>query len=207
MERLVKRLSNKLVQVPVQGLKGAAWNHSSAILDNFVRAVNGELDLPFNGKSPAVSDHPDSTRHVLITRTPKDCLELQGLLEDSSIRLRPFPVLRLAEHTDRRGWQKVTKLLEHAALPHPWLTLTSPRAARFLVEQARERRLETIFRLRTAAIGAATAEAADAAGLQVEIVGQGTGIDLARKLNELWTEPTKAILAAGVRARPELPLR
>ena len=51
VERLVKRLSNKLVQVPVQGLKGAAWNHSSAILDNFVKAVNGELDLPFNGKS------------------------------------------------------------------------------------------------------------------------------------------------------------
>ncbi len=50
VERFVKRLSNKLVQVPVQGLKGAAWNHSSAILDNFVKAVNGELDLPFNGK-------------------------------------------------------------------------------------------------------------------------------------------------------------
>lgn len=143
--------------------------------------------------------------NILITRTARDCQELKALLAGSRISLRPFPVLRLAEHTDRKGWKKVTKLLDEGATSFPWLVLTSPRAARFLVEQAGERGTSRVLSLATAAIGAATAQAAEEAGFQVQVVGQGGGTELARELTGLWPGTTTAILAAGVHARPELP--
>jgi glutamyl-tRNA reductase len=50
VERLVRDLTKRLVQIPVQGLKGAAWHHSSAVLDNFVKGVEGDLDLDLDGR-------------------------------------------------------------------------------------------------------------------------------------------------------------
>jgi glutamyl-tRNA reductase len=48
MEKMVKGLTKRLVQVPLQGLKSAAWNHSSAVLDNFLKGVHGD-ELPMSG--------------------------------------------------------------------------------------------------------------------------------------------------------------
>lgn len=53
VERLVRDLTKRLIQIPVQGLKGAAWHHSSAVLDNFVKGVEGDLDLDLDGQNEA----------------------------------------------------------------------------------------------------------------------------------------------------------
>ena len=41
LERMVNALAKRLVQVPLKGLKGAAWNHSSAVIDGFLRGLEG----------------------------------------------------------------------------------------------------------------------------------------------------------------------
>jgi glutamyl-tRNA reductase len=42
--RMTAGLVRRLVQVPLKGLKGAAWNHSSAVIDGFLRGLDGEID-------------------------------------------------------------------------------------------------------------------------------------------------------------------
>jgi glutamyl-tRNA reductase len=41
VERLVSGLTKRLVQVPLKGLKGAAWHHSSAVIDGFLAGLDG----------------------------------------------------------------------------------------------------------------------------------------------------------------------
>jgi glutamyl-tRNA reductase len=45
LQRTVNGLVRRLVQVPMRGLKGAAWNHSSAVLDNFIRGIEEDFVL------------------------------------------------------------------------------------------------------------------------------------------------------------------
>jgi glutamyl-tRNA reductase len=42
VERLVNGLAKRLVQVPLKGLKGAAWHHSSAVIDGFLNGLDGK---------------------------------------------------------------------------------------------------------------------------------------------------------------------
>ena len=42
----------RLVQVPLRGLKCAAWHHSSAVLDNFMRGLEGNGADQANGGTP-----------------------------------------------------------------------------------------------------------------------------------------------------------
>jgi len=42
VERLARGLVRRLVQVPVRGLKGAAWHHSSAVIDGFIKGLGGD---------------------------------------------------------------------------------------------------------------------------------------------------------------------
>ena len=141
------------------------------------------------------------TRFVLITRHPADCAELQSLLKDSGISLRPYPVFRLENVDDEAGW--------NAALsedPQPsWLVMASPRAPQRFVEQCVHRRAEELLNLSVAVVGEGTAKASVAAGLTPEIVGPGTGLGLAEDLNERWGSPTTTIFACGHDRRPELP--
>jgi glutamyl-tRNA reductase len=44
VERLARGLARRLVQVPVRGLKGAAWHHSSAVIDGFIKGLDGDND-------------------------------------------------------------------------------------------------------------------------------------------------------------------
>lgn len=53
IEKLTRKLTKRLIQIPVQGLKGAAWHHSSAVLENFVKGVEGDLDLDLDGRGGA----------------------------------------------------------------------------------------------------------------------------------------------------------
>ena len=49
VERMTAGLVKRLVQVPLKGLKGAAWNHSSAVIDGFLKGLDGESEQ--NGKN------------------------------------------------------------------------------------------------------------------------------------------------------------
>ncbi len=53
VEKMVQGLTRRLVQVPLQGLKGAAWNHSSAVISNFIRGLAGR-----NGTSGNTKENP-----------------------------------------------------------------------------------------------------------------------------------------------------
>ena len=42
VERMAGSLVKRLVQVPLKGLKGAAWHHSSAVIDGFLKGLDGD---------------------------------------------------------------------------------------------------------------------------------------------------------------------
>lgn len=44
VERMTEGLVKRMVQVPLRGLKGAAWHHSSAVIDGFLKGLDGDLD-------------------------------------------------------------------------------------------------------------------------------------------------------------------
>lgn len=46
VERLAHEMVKRLVQVPLRGLKGAAWSHSSAVIDGFIRGLQSPGGLP-----------------------------------------------------------------------------------------------------------------------------------------------------------------
>jgi uroporphyrinogen-III synthase len=143
-------------------------------------------------------------RFVLITRHPSDCAELQGLLDPCGITLRPYPVLRIEDSVDDDGWRTVA--LRTASLDEaPWIVLASPRAPRRFVAACAERGFEVLASCPAAAVGTSTAQAADEAGFDVEIIGPGTGEGLALELVERLERPTTVIFACGHDRRPELP--
>lgn len=45
VEKMANALAKRLVQVPLRGLKGAAWNHSSAVIDGFLLGLERGSDL------------------------------------------------------------------------------------------------------------------------------------------------------------------
>ena len=51
VQQLLDNLVKRLVQVPLRGLKAAAWHHSSAVLDNFIRGIE-EDTVPEDIKNP-----------------------------------------------------------------------------------------------------------------------------------------------------------
>jgi len=144
------------------------------------------------------------SRFVLITRHPSDCAELQGLLNPCGITLRPYPVLRLEDSIDDKGWRDVA--LRVADLDEaPWIVLASPRAPQRFVAACAERGIEMLLSCPAAAVGTSTARAAEETGLDVELVGPGTGEGLARQLVEHLDRPATVIFACGHDRRPELP--
>ena len=44
IEKMAEGLVKRLVQVPLRGLKGAAWHHSSAVIDGFLKGLEGDND-------------------------------------------------------------------------------------------------------------------------------------------------------------------
>ncbi len=140
---------------------------------------------------------------VLITRPREDCVRLLELLEPCGLTVKPFPVLRVTTVEDARAWKAVGRLLEHEI--QGWIVLASPRAPGRLVSQASGRGQKGLLTWPVAAVGSGTAEAARQAGLDVSLTGPGTGIGLAGELNQLLTEPTEVVFAAGHHRRPELP--
>jgi uroporphyrinogen-III synthase len=73
------------------------------------------------------------------------------------------------------------------------------------VDQATKRGAAHIAALPAAVVGDSTAEAARAAGLDVQLVGPGTGIGLAEALCSSLRQPTPVVFACGHERRQELP--
>jgi uroporphyrinogen-III synthase len=144
------------------------------------------------------------SRFVLITRHPSDCGERQDLLEPCGLRLRPYPVLRLADVHDEDGWVMVVDRLAELG-EGSWIVMASPRAATRIVAECRRYGAESLLDRPTAAVGESTATAARQAGLRVELVGPGDGAGLATSIIEHVDEPTSFVLACGRDRRPELP--
>jgi len=46
VERLAQGMVQRLVQVPLRGLKGAAWTHSSVVIESFIRGIAGDDGPP-----------------------------------------------------------------------------------------------------------------------------------------------------------------
>ncbi len=143
-------------------------------------------------------------RFVLITRHPSDCVELQGLLASTDLFLRPYPVLRLEDIVDDPGWEAVSRALPGAGAAW-WLVVASPRAPERFVQGCRDRGLDTLLDLPAAAVGEATARAAENAGLTVELVGPGNGVGLGQALIHAMKPASLAIFACGKERRQELP--
>lgn len=144
------------------------------------------------------------TRAVLVTRHPADCAELAELLRPAGINVRPYPVLRLEDADDPAGWQAVRRLLADPG-HRPWLVIASPRAPERLVRQARSRSADALLDWPVGAVGAATAAAAARAGLTPALVGQGSGLALARELLGRLAPHDPVVLACGADRRLELP--
>lgn len=144
------------------------------------------------------------SRFVLITRHPSDCGELQNLLDPCGLKLRPFPVLRIAEVHDENGWREVSKRLPELS-EASWIVMASPRAAKLFADGCRQNKAGSLLGRPTAAVGTSTAAAARKAGLRVELIGPGDGAGLARSLIERVERATTFILACGRDHRPELP--
>ncbi len=146
------------------------------------------------------------SRFILITRQGSECHELQEMLASTDLVLRPYPVLRLEDVNDVRGWKRVKKALPaDQTNDHSWILLASPRAAPRLVASIKRHSCEHLLKLPLAVVGEGTAAAANEAGLNVKTIGPGTGEGLAEQLIEKWSSPTKVLFACGHERRPDLP--
>jgi uroporphyrinogen-III synthase len=145
-------------------------------------------------------------RTVLVTRTADDCVELQEMVRHADITLFPYPVLTWESVDDEPGWASVLeRVREPSFTSTAWLALVSPRAPQPFAGQARRRGAGLLLTLPAAAVGQATARAAAAVGLDVRLVGTGTGGDLAEPLCSSLTASAPVVLACGHDRRPELP--
>jgi uroporphyrinogen-III synthase len=141
---------------------------------------------------------------VLITRHPSDCAELQSLLDPCGLKLRPFPVLRLSDVHDEGAWRSVMERLPDLA-DNAWLIIASPRAPERFVTSCRRLEIDELLELPTATVGTSTATAARSCGLDVQLVGPGDGVGLAKQLVHELEERTTLVFACGRDRRPELP--
>ncbi len=136
---------------------------------------------------------------LLVTRTPRDCGELAGLVAGAGWTVKAYPVLRFEQVEDERGWKAALQTSPD------WLLLASPRAPGPFVTQAQARGAEALLSLPAAVVGEGTAEATAEAGIKVEVVGPGTGAGLAEQLAGRLPEPTTFLFPCGRDRRPELP--
>jgi glutamyl-tRNA reductase len=52
VEKMARSMVKRMVQVPLRGLKRAAWNHSSAVIGNFILGVEGAPDPDRDPETP-----------------------------------------------------------------------------------------------------------------------------------------------------------
>lgn len=151
-------------------------------------------------------NQPAMNRRVLITREESDCRHLQSLVADRGIVIEPFPVLRFEPVESPDQWRRAAEAERTTRRDGggTWLVLASPRAAEPLKAQAERFGGVLVLDRPVAAVGPATADAARAAGLRVELTGPGTGAQLAAELHGLTEGRSLFLYACGMHRRPDL---
>ncbi len=125
---------------------------------------------------------PLSGKTVLVTRGLEQCGELRGQLEERGARALVVPMVRFALPEDTAG---LDGALQNVA-KFDWWLLTSQNAAQFAGKRATALGIElatVVSGVKIAAVGPATAEAAEKSGLRVNYVARThSGASLADEL-------------------------
>lgn len=139
---------------------------------------------------------------VVVTRPRQRSEELCFLLEEEGADVLALPMLELEPPSDARGLQAAAETLGRFT----WVAFSSAAGVEALAEAARTAgTAAALGRLKVAVVGAATARAARAAGLQVtlEAIG-GTGAALGTELAPRLEAADMVLLPAAEHGRPEL---
>ncbi|MGO9831543.1 MAG: uroporphyrinogen-III synthase, partial [Myxococcaceae bacterium] len=139
---------------------------------------------------------------ILVTRPRHRSEELCFLLEEEGAEVVALPMLELEPPSDARGLRAAAETLGRFS----WVAFASAAGVEALAEAARVAgTTAALRRLKVAVVGAATARAARAAGLQVQLVCEGgTGAALGRELAPRLLPADEVLLPAAEGGRPEL---
>ena len=87
MERMARDMAKRMVQVPLRGLKRAAWNHSSAVIGNFLLLLLcGDANLTFDLRIAHGHEPPGLPVRSTWGRPRRQYTVLDNRLRDRSIR-------------------------------------------------------------------------------------------------------------------------
>lgn len=139
---------------------------------------------------------------MLVTRPRTRSEELCFLLEEEGAEVVALPMLELEPPTDARGLQAAAETLGRFA----WVAFASAAGVEALAEAARTAGMgAALSRLKVATVGAGTARAARAAGLEVTLESLGgTGKSLGEELAPLLLPGDEVLLPQAEDGRPEL---
>lgn len=147
---------------------------------------------------------PLERKRVVVTRAPEQARELIGRLEELGAEVLSLPTVSFAPPED---WSPLDGAIR-ALGDFDWVLLTSQNAVRYFVERCRELKVDLrshSAKPQFAAVGPATAKAAESEGLRVAYTASRfRGEELARELaGELVGK--RVLLPRSDRARPDLP--
>ncbi|MBI4917605.1 MAG: uroporphyrinogen-III synthase [Acidobacteria bacterium] len=141
------------------------------------------------------------SRYVLVTRSEASLDEIRAALAPHAIEAFAYPVLRDAPIEDVEGWDRVAAALGSLRM----IAMTSARAADPFRRGALSRGLwPTLGTLPVAAVGRATARAAEAVGLRVELTGNAGAAALVGELAARLVGGAAAVHPCGRDRRDEL---
>jgi uroporphyrinogen-III synthase len=139
---------------------------------------------------------------VVVTRPRVRSEELCFLLEEEGAEVLALPMLELEPPTDARGLRAAAETLSRFA----WVAFASAAGVEALCEAARTAgTTAALKRLKVAVVGAATARAGRAAGLQVTLEARGgTGLALGAELAPRLRPGEEVLLPSAEEGRLEL---
>ena len=148
-------------------------------------------------------EKPLAGKSIVITRAPEQALELQQSLESLGAKVLLLPAVSFSAPTDVDSLDRAIGSLEK----FDWVVFTSANAARFFASRCVQvgRMPDAGKRPRCAAVGSATAAAAEQEGFRVDLVaGEFRGEALARDLAPA-VAGKQVLLPRSDRAGRELP--
>ncbi len=139
---------------------------------------------------------------IVVTRPRGRSEELCFLLEEEGAEALALPMLELEPPSDGRGLRAAAETLGRFS----WVAFASSAAVEALAEAARTAgTVAALKRLKVAVVGAGTARAARAAGLEVTLeCRQGTGATLGQELAPRLQPAEEVLLPSAEQGRPEL---
>jgi len=139
---------------------------------------------------------------IVVTRPRARSEELCFLLEEEGAEAVALPMLEVEPPSDGRGLRAAAETLGRFS----WVAFASSSAVEALAEAARTAgTVVALKRLKVAAVGAGTARAARAAGLEVTLeCRQGTGASLGEELAPRLQPGEEVLLPSAEQGRPEL---